>query len=91
MKLTFDLSREELGALIPVLKSGELDTQLDTVFIEACYSTPGKEFTLVCILKDLISPTFFSFTLGLEIGKHLKPLKTNNNDYHYRPSGPSRF
>jgi len=71
MKLSYDLTRDELGALIPVLKAGTLNKQLDTVFIEACYTTPGKEFTLVCVLKDLTSPVLFSFILGLEIGKNI--------------------
>lgn len=71
MKINFDLTRDELGALIPVMKSGALNSMLDTVFIEACYTTPGKEFTLVCILQDLTSPVFFAFTLGLEIGKQI--------------------
>ena len=82
MKLTFDLTREELGALIPVLKAGALNNYLDTVFIEGCYTTPGKEFTLVCILKELVLPAYFGYKLGLEIGKNIKQQLKNNEPWN---------
>lgn len=72
MKINYDLTREELGALIPVLKAGTLNEWLAECYIEACYTAPGKEFTLVCTMHDLTSPVFFSFNLGLEIGKNIQ-------------------